>query len=269
MNSARGFFSILIFCGAAAAQSTEASYQPFFDLPLFLADTPTAVQNQADTPSATEEIAPSSPAAAEAPGQHIDKRAFGVLPNYRTADSRFPFQRITTKQKFTIATKDSFDWPVLFNTAFFAGLSQVQGDNNEVYGQGVKGFAHRYGISYADQVIGNFFPEAIVPTLLHMDPRYYRKGTGSVKSRLGYAIVHIFISRNDNGHTTFNYPEILGNAMASGVALSYHIHERTFGDFAYQWGFTYVTSDAIGQVLKEFWPDVKHKLFQKHAAATP
>src|SRR5438552_13263093 len=94
-----------------------------------------------------------------------DKRAFGVLPNYRTAESSVPFQPITTKQKFTIAAKDSFDYPVFLTTSFFAGISQLQGADNRVYGQGMKGFAHRYGVSYLDQVSGNFFPEAIVPTL--------------------------------------------------------------------------------------------------------
>src|SRR5437899_1398593 len=84
------------------------------------------------------------------PGQpHEDKRAFGVIPNYRTAEGSVPFQPITVKQKFAIAAKDSFDYPVFGTTGFFAGLSQLQGSANEVYGQGMKGFAHRYGISYA------------------------------------------------------------------------------------------------------------------------
>jgi hypothetical protein len=179
-----------------------------------------------------------------------------------------PYQPITTKQKFGIAFKDSFDWPVYLTTGFFAGLSQLQGSNNDVYGQGAKGFAHRYGISYADQVVGNFFPEAIVPTIFHMDPRYFRKGEGSIKSRLGYAVLHIFISKNDSGQTTFNSPEIIGNTLASLTGLAYHVHERTAGDAIYQWGFTYTATDMIGQVLKEFWPDIKHKMFTRHAAAT-
>src|SRR5260370_1910132 len=92
-----------------------------------------------------------------------NKRMFGVLPNYRVAEGSAPFQPITTKQKFIIATKDSFDYPVFLTTAFFAGLSQLQGSDNNLYRQGVRGFAHRYGFSYADQVMSNFFPEAIVP----------------------------------------------------------------------------------------------------------
>ncbi len=270
MNCARLVVSALISCGAVAAQSISPF--PLFDVPLFLVDTASAdspdqnVKHQTEAPAAPVDSAQSAPA--PSPDQKVDKRAFGVLPNYRTANGSSPFQPITTKQKFTIAVKDSFDTPVFFTTAFFAGLSQVTGADNNIYGQGVKGFAHRYGISYLDQVTGNFFPEAIAPTLFHMDPRYFRKGEGTVPGRLWYAVSRIFVSRNDHGHTTFNSPEIVGNAMASAFALSYHVHDRKLGDFAYQWGFTYVTADMIGQVLKEFWPDVKRKL-QKHHSDTP
>jgi hypothetical protein len=198
------------------------------------------------------------------PGQPLeDKRVFGVLPNYRTAEGSVPFQPITTKQKFTIATKDSFDWPVLLTTGMFAGLSQLEGSDNNVYGQGMKGFAHRYGIGYVDQVIGNYFPEAIIPALLHKDPRYFRKGEGTKKSRLFYAVSHIVVSRNDKGETTFNSPEILGNALASLTVMSYHPHERTLSAGFYQWGVTYIGSDMVGQILKEFWPDVKRRFAHK------
>src|SRR5260370_36499663 len=109
----------LLVCGVAAPQPSESSDPP--------------VEEKGKTESG--------------PGQPPqDKRVFGVLPNYRTAESSVPFQPITTKQKFAIAAKDSFDYPVLLTTGFFAGLSQVQGSNNNVYGQGTKGFAHRYGI---------------------------------------------------------------------------------------------------------------------------
>jgi hypothetical protein len=198
------------------------------------------------------------------PGQPLeDKRVFGVLPNYRTAEGSVPFQPITTKQKFTIATKDSFDYPVLLTTGLFAGLSQLEGSDNNVYGQGMKGFAHRYGIGYVDQVVGNYFPEAIIPTLLHKDPRYFRKGEGSKKGRLFYAVSRIVVSKNDKGETTFNSPEILGNALASLTVMSYHPHERTLSAGFYQWGVTYIGSDMVGQILKEFWPDVKRRFAHK------
>jgi hypothetical protein len=192
-----------------------------------------------------------------------DKRVLGVLPNYRTASGLVPFQPITTKQKFTIFTKDSIDYPVFLTTGFFAGLSQLQGSDNSIYGQGVKGFAHRYGISYADQVVGNLFPEAVIPSLFHEDPRYFRKGEGSVASRFAYAVSRIFVCKTDSGKTAFNAPEIVGNSVASITALSYHVHERTFGDASAQFA-TYIATDTAGQIVKEFWPDIKRHFHKSH-----
>jgi hypothetical protein len=120
------------------------------------------------------------------------------------------------------------------------------------------------GINYADQVMGNFFPEAIVPTIFHKDPRYFRKGEGSKKGRLWYAVSHIVVSKNDQGVNNFNSPEILGNALASLADLSYHVHERNAKTALYTWGVTYIGSDTVGQIMKEFWPDIKRKLFQRH-----
>jgi hypothetical protein len=234
----------ILFCGFAEGQSAEES------------PTPNAVE-----PTKQEDKIQSGP------GQPLqDKRAFGVMPNYRTADGSVPFQPITTKQKFNIATKDSFDGPVFLTTAMFAGLSQLQGTDNNVFGQGAKGFAHRYGINYADQVIGNYFPEAIIPTLFHKDPRYFRKGEGPKWGRLWYAVNHIVVSKDDNGATTFNSPEILGNAVASMVVMSYHPHERNLRAGFYQWGVTYIGSDMVGQILKEFWPDFKRNVLHKRDA---
>ena len=83
-----------------------------------------------------------------------------------------------------------------------------------------------YGIEYVDQVLGNYFPEAIVPTLFHTDPRYFRKGTGSVSSRLIYALDRIIVCKNNNGNTTFNVNEFVGNPLAAVAASSYHPHEK-------------------------------------------
>jgi hypothetical protein len=237
MNLAICVLSTTLVCGSVAAQSID--------------------------PSPAPPAEPVIQAIPEPVHPQEDKRVFGVLPNYRTAEGALPFKPITTAQKFTIATKDSFDYPVLMTTAAWAGLSQLQGTDNNVYGQGFKGFAHRYGINYADQVMGNYFPEAIVPTLFHMDPRYFRKGDGSKTSRLGYAISRIVVAKNDNGVTTFNSSEIVGNALASLAVMTYHPHERNLKAGLYQWGVTYIGSDMVGQILKEFWPDIKHKLFHK------
>ncbi len=239
-------------CGVHAVAQTPQPAAPATPAP----------QTEPPVPEGKTESGPGQPAE--------DKRVFGVLPNYRTAESSVPFQPITTKQKFTIATKDSFDYPVLLTTAFFAGLSQLEGDQNREYGQGVKGFAHRYSLSYVDQVVGNYFPEAIVPALFHLDPRYFRKGQGSVKSRFLYAVDRIFVCRNDSGGISFNANEFVGNSLAAAVSITYHPHERTVGDAATQ-AATYILTDMAGQLGKEFWPDIK-RAYQRHRqknTATP
>lgn len=225
----------------------------------FFASYPLAAQTQPKDVAASSEVKPQPGQVAPAAPSPEDKRVLGVLPNYRTANGLAPFQRITAKEKFTIATKDSVDYPVFFTTAFFAGVSQLSGDNSKVYGGGVKAFAHRYGISYADQVIGNLYPEAIVPVLFHVDPRYFRKSEGSAKSRFAYAVSRLFVCKDDNGNLTFNSPEFVGNGMASLTALSYHVGERTAGDAVSQFG-NYLATDLAGQILKEFWPDIKRRL---------
>ncbi|HSR09357.1 MAG TPA: hypothetical protein VLM42_19650, partial [Bryobacteraceae bacterium] len=113
----------------------------------------------------------SAPQAAQQPAAPaIDKRIFGVLPNYRTADGTVPFTPITTRRKFYIAAKDSFDYPVYLTAAAFAGLYQLDNENPS-FGQGLKGYARRLATSYADQAVGNLMTEAIFPSLLHEDPR--------------------------------------------------------------------------------------------------
>jgi len=188
----------------------------------------------------------------------IDKRAFGVLPNYRTADGSLPFQPIGAKHKMTIAVKDSFDGPLYILGAFFAGIYQWE-DQNPSFGQGMKGYAHRYVTSTADQIMGNMFAEGVAPSLLHQDPRYFRRGTGPVKSRLGYTLSRIFVCKSDHGNWTFNTSEVLGNAAGVAISNAYYPDTRTVRDNTIKL-LAQLGTDAASQVAKEFWPDIKRKL---------
>jgi hypothetical protein len=222
--------------------------------------------------TATAAVTPSSPAPAgqavipgEA-GSTEDKRAFGVLPNYRTAESDQPFVPISTKQKFKIAAKDTFDWPSYILGGAFAGISQLT-NSNPSFGQGVEGYAKRYAANVADQDIGNFMTEAIMPTLLHEDPRYFRKGSGPVGQRIVYAATRVLITKTDSGGTMFNFAEFLGNGTVASLGNAYYPDAKGFSP-TMQRMFTQIGTDAVSQVLKEFWPDVKRKYFTKHAHNT-
>ena len=207
-----------------------------------------------------------------APGktsQGEDKRIFGVLPNYRTAEMSAQYQPISDGHKIKIALKDSFDYPLIFVAAGYAGIYQADNQHPE-FGQGIKGYGRRFGTGYADQVIGNMMTEGFMPIVFREDPRYFRMGEGKFSTRLWYALNRIFVTKTDSGATTFNFAEIVGNGIGAGIGLSYYPDSRDFGDYAQNW-WTACGTDAASQVLKEFWPDVKRWWYNKHhrAAAPP
>jgi hypothetical protein len=219
---------------------------------------PSPVETPVVTPAATP--APGHAILPGDPGSTQDKRIAGILPNYRTADNTTAFAPLTVGQKWRIATKDTFDYPSYVLAAAFAGLSQLDNSNSD-FGQGAKGYAKRYAAGIADQDIGNFMTEAIYPTLLHEDPRYFRKVNGSVKGRLLWAVERIVVTKTDSGRSQFNFSEWLGNGTVAALGNLYYPNERGFGSTV-QRTVTQVGTDAISDVLKEFWPDLK-KHFQK------
>ncbi len=148
------------------------------------------------------------------------QRVFGAIPNYYVSylPNALP---LTRKQKFELAWKTSID-PVTFGiTGLISGFQQAD-DSYEGYHQGATGYAKRYGANYADLVSGTVIGGAILPSLLHQDPRYFYKGTGSIRHRIGYAIAMSVVCKGDNGHFQPNYSGILGSLAAAGISNAYY-----------------------------------------------
>ena len=109
---------------------------------------------------------------------------------------------------------------------------------------------------------------AILPSLLHQDPRYYQLGHGSFKHRLGHAISRIFVTRSDSGNTVFNVSEVLGSAVAGGIANTYHpAGDRTVANTVSVW-WTQVGWDTVAIGVKEFWPDIRRKVQKQRQQGT-
>ncbi len=223
---------------------------------------PAAVVNPAPAPAVDPQP---DPAAAVNPNQ----RVLGVLPNYRTAQETGVYTPISSHRKLVIATKDATDYPLIYISGVLAGLGQLT-DSHPQFGQGVKGFAHRWGTSYADQFVGNYLSEGFLPIVFHEDPRYFRLGPerGKVAPRTVYALTRIFVTKTDHGHLTFNFAEVVGNSIAAEVGNAYYPGERRFTDNLSRLS-TSLATDAISQVLKEFWPDIKQKYFSHRQHALP
>ena len=208
---------------------------------------------------------PAIPVAPQPPVTAADDegRVMGVIPNNKIVSQSDPStEPLTTAGKFHLALKDTTDPFTLVFAGFVSGLTQWRNDYPG-FGQGSQGYGKRFGAAYADQVVGNYLSEAIVPSLLHQDPRYFRKGTGGVGARLSYALTRTLITRNDRGKRAFNYSEIVGNAAAAGLSTSYYpASQRTAGETAEKFGLQ-VVSDSAFNVLIEFWPEMRHAILRK------
>ena len=101
------------------------------------------------------------------------------------------------------------------------------------------------------------------PVLFRQDPRYFRLGKGtSTGHRLGYAMTRILVTKRDRGNLAFNFSEVIGNAGSAAIGNLYYPGERNFGDSAVRFG-SVMLFDALSAVLREFWPDIRAKVFKK------
>jgi hypothetical protein len=135
--------------------------------------------------------------------------------------------------------------------AVTAGLQQAS-DEFVGYGQGAQGYAKRYGASYADFAIGTFIGGAILPSLLHQDPRYFYKGTGTKRARLMYAIANSVICKGDNGHWQPNYSGIMGSIASGGISNLYYPPGERGASLVFENTLVGIGMNAGANILQEF-----------------
>ena len=178
------------------------------------------------------------------------QRVLGILPNFYSSYI-WDAAPLNTPQKFNLAFHSITDPVEFLGTGIVAGAEQA---NNTFsgYGQGAKGYAKRYGAAYADDAIGKMIGSAILPSWLHQDPRYFYKGSGSIRSRMFYAISRAVVTRGDDGHVEPNYSRVLGSFAAGGLAnLYYPAGDRglglTFGN-----ALIGTAGNAVDNLIREF-----------------
>ena len=147
------------------------------------------------------------------------QRVFGIIPNFYIAYNQDAVP-LTAKLKFQLAAKVSFD-PVTFVGVGIAAAAEQAGDHPN-YPQGWGGFGERYGAAYTNGFTDIMIGGAILPSLLHQDPRYFYKGTGTTKSRVIYAITRPFVCKGDNGLWQPNYSTIGGDLASSAISNAYY-----------------------------------------------
>lgn len=229
-----------------------------------------ALQAAAGPPASAETARPAgamrkTPALPDEPGQ--PKRILGLVPNYRTTADPKSYVPLTVRGKFDMARQDSTDRGTFVMAGLFGGEAQLT-KATPAYGQGVAGFARYAGAAYVDLAIGDLMTEAVYPTILHQDPRYFRRGTGSVISRIEFAASQIFWTRVDSGAMRFNYSEIIGNATAVAISNAYYPNNRTVSNAIAKLGLQ-IGVDMAGNILKEFAPELNRAFSRKSHAEAP
>jgi Carboxypeptidase regulatory-like domain len=147
------------------------------------------------------------------------QRVLGFIPNVYVVYEPHP-EPLTTKMKFELAYKD-LTHPVFFaRAAAWAGVEQAAGLRD--YPQNTRGYGERLGTGLADGVTEDLIGNAVLPSLLHQDPRYFYQGSGTKKSRALHAVLAAFICKGDNGKTQPNYSTWGGSLISSSISLAYY-----------------------------------------------
>jgi len=189
-------------------------------------------------------------------------RILWVVPNFAAVSANTQLPPLTVRGKFKLGTEDSVDYSAFVWAGIVAGQSMALKSYPEL-GTGAAGYGRYYWRAFADQVSGTFFTEAIVPSVTHEDPRYYTLGHGGFFHRTAYALSRVVITKTDSGGKSFNYSEVVGNALEAGLSNAYYpAEERGFRKTAENLG-TQLEAAALNNIAKEFWPDINRAIFHQ------
>jgi len=177
------------------------------------------------------------------------QRVMGFIPNYYAVYDRNAVP-LTPKLKFRLALKTSINPVTFLGSAFVAGFAQAA--NFHDYGQGAKGFGQRMGANYANGLTDIMIGGAILPSILHQDPRYFYQGTGTKKSRTLHALSTPFICRGDNGRLQPNYSSLGGYVASGAIANAYYPASNRGAGLVLSTAFTDITANMANGLLQEF-----------------
>lgn len=188
-----------------------------------------------------------------------EDRIFGIVPAYSITDAR-KLPPLKSKDKFQLFVRGTLDPFPVFVYAVQAGIEQAN-DSHSGYGQGAAGYARRFGAALGDGTSARFFSTYAFPAILHQDPRYFRKGEGSGRSRVAYSLSRSFITRSDAGASQPNWSNMLGKFAGAGLSNLYYPAEDRGASLTLSRVGISLAYQALGNVAIEFWPEIHRKFF--------
>jgi hypothetical protein len=249
----------LLFSAADALANNDQDHPP---PPAPSASPGTPSQTQ---PAANPADAQKSQAEKAAEKEEQSQRMLGVVPQF-SVTSRQNASSLTAGEKFHLFAKGAFDPVEVVLVGAQAGLSQAE-DEFPSYGQGAAGYGKRYRAAFVDEVSSGFFSNFFWSELLKEDPRYFRRGRGTIKRRIFYSMEQEFICHTDRGRRSFCFENVLGSLSAGGLSNAYYPpSDRGFGLTMSRAGIS-VLYGSLGGLADEFYADIAQRLFYKHRKA--
>jgi len=222
-----------------------------------------ATPQSAPTPTTQEDEEKKRHDLAEEQLKQEKKQRIGVLPNFNASyiDNAVP---LTPGQKFRLMFSTEKD-PATFGFSMFVALiGQAEGSHAE-YGGGIGGYGKRFGQNYADTFDGAFWGNAVLPSLWHQDPRYFRMGTGTPMHRILYALsTNVRAKHDGTGKWEPNYSNLVGNLISGGISNIYLPAEERGVGSTFEGAFLVTAEGGIGSMLEEFYPDFTSYLKRRH-----
>jgi hypothetical protein len=166
---------------------------------------------------------------------------------------------MTPSEKGWLALRDVAD---PFNAVTILGNAgiAVGANAHSPYGPGMTGFGRYVGVSYAQDLTGEFFGTFLIPTIVHQDPHYHRMPGASIPRRVRHAIVQVVWTQGDNGKGMVNYADLVGFAIDDELGNLYVPGQKTnlpASGARYSIG---LATAPIENFITEFLPDVARRI---------
>jgi Carboxypeptidase regulatory-like domain len=179
------------------------------------------------------------------------QRILGVIPNFLVTYDHDPVP-LNARQKYELAFRTMIDPETIGMDLVSSGVQQGTG-GLKGYGTGSRGYAKRFAASFGTGSIDTMLGSAVLPSLFKQDPRYFYKGSGTIKQRAFYAISMSVICKGDNGHWQYNYSGLLGGLAAGGISnLYYPPANRNAIGVTFENTAIGIGSSAVSNLLQEF-----------------
>ncbi|MGD0548119.1 MAG: hypothetical protein ABR991_09895 [Terracidiphilus sp.] len=166
---------------------------------------------------------------------------------------------MTRREKARLAARNVAD-PFNALTILGASAIAVGADADSPYGPGMKGFGRYVGVSYTQDITGEFFGTFLIPSIVHQDPHYHRMPTASIPRRAVHCIAQVVWTQGDNGRGMVNYADVAGFALDDEIANLYVPGRQTNLPSSGERYATGLASAPIENFVIEFLPDIARRI---------